>query len=100
MPTVCEIKTMRSTPSVKTVVPPAKKKMSWGDAKSPPPVLSIAKSQMCFTGIRVACGYALLRYFPAYLVAIMTSFANQTRTIFAARLLHCTDSEQFIFHQH
>ena len=25
---------------------------------------------------RLACGYGLRRYFPAYLVAIMASFAN------------------------
>ena len=45
------------SPPVKIVVPSAKKKiLSWGDAKTSPPVISTAKSQMFFTGICVACG--------------------------------------------
>ena len=113
MGTVCEVrgwewkgleKIVVVPRNVKTVVRPSKEKyLSWGDAKtSPPPVISIAKSHMFFSGIRVACGYELRQYFPAYLVVITTSFTNQTRTTFAARLLrlHCTDLEQFIFHQH
>ena len=82
------------------VVPPAKKKIALGDAKTSLLVISIAKSQMFLSGTVLAFGCGLRRYFPAYLVAIMTSFTNPTRTIFAAHLLHCTDSEQFIFHQH
>ena len=83
---------------VNIVVPPSKEKKNCPGEMSkrpPPPVTSIAKSQMFFTGIRVA--YGLRRHFSAYLVAIMTSLTNQTRTIFAARLLNCTDSEQLIF---
>ena len=69
------------------------KNVPWGDDKTSPSVISIAKSQMFFfywytCSLWVA--YGLRRYFPAYLVAIMTSFTNQTRTIFAAHSLLIT----------
>ena len=38
------------------------------------------------------CGNTF-QHIPVHLVAIMTSFTNQTRTIFAVRILHCTDRQ-------
>ena len=91
-------------PPVKIVVPPSKEKnVSRGGCQNvPPPSDKHREKSNVF--YRYTCNpcvaYGLRRYFPAYLVAIMTSLTYQTRTIFAAHLLHCTDLEQFIFHQH
>ena len=54
---------------LKIVVVPSKQKNCPGEMPNVTPVISIAKSRMFFTGIRVACGYGVRRYFPAYLVA-------------------------------
>ena len=76
-------------PPVKIVVPPSKeRKIVLGGCQNVPPPCDkygTVRSEMFF--IRVACGYGLRRYFPAYLVAIMVSFANSSRTTFLVRLL-------------
>ena len=63
--------------------PPSKeKKLVLGGCQNVLPSDKYRKKSNVFTGVRVVCGYGLRRYFPAYLVAIMTYFTNQTRTIF------------------
>ena len=62
------------SPSENSRPPSKEKNLSWGDAKTSTPMIGTVKSLMFF--IRGACGYGLRRYFPAYLEAIMVSFAN------------------------
>ena len=60
---------------VKIVIPPAKKEnLSRGGCQNVPPSDKYRKKLNVF--IRVTCKHGLRRYFPAYLVAIMVSFAN------------------------
>ena len=63
------------SPPVKIVVPPQQRRkiFSGGMPKRP---LSDKYRKKLNVFIGVAYGYGLRRYFPAYLVAIMVSFAN------------------------